>query len=151
MVRFLSHSEATLGCVRRRARSHRRVQADTRALARAQMHALGNRLDRQCRLRLDARRYSKLGWNALAPREQVSLFPAEPAQLLGDAPSFFFVLPFDGWREASVRAAEPSFRSGVSAERRHIRKLSPAALCRDAATPRFLAPTPCHPPSLRHD
>jgi hypothetical protein len=70
--------------------------------------------------------------------------------------------------KATVKAAEPSFRSGVSAERRHIRELCPAALppsrralwradwaagtsaeagCRDAATPRFLAPTPC----LRHD
>ncbi len=54
-------------------------------------------------------------------------------------------------RKASVKVPEPLFRSGVSAERRHSRKLSPAALCRDAATPRFLAPTRCHLPSLRHD
>jgi hypothetical protein len=84
MVRFLSYSEITLGCVRRRARSPCRVQADIRALGHAQMHALGNRLDRQCRLPPDARRYSKLGPIALAPREQVSLFPTEPAQLLGN-------------------------------------------------------------------
>jgi hypothetical protein len=56
MVRFLSSSGAALGWVRRRACSHRRMQSDVRALGRAQMHASGNRFDRERRLPPQARR-----------------------------------------------------------------------------------------------
>jgi hypothetical protein len=51
------------------------------------MHASRDRFARERPLPPQARRDSKLGRIALAPREQISLFPTEPAQLLGDDPS----------------------------------------------------------------
>jgi hypothetical protein len=50
------------------------------------MHAARDRFDRERRLPPRARRDSKLGPIALAPRGQISLFPTEPAQLLSDDP-----------------------------------------------------------------
>jgi hypothetical protein len=58
MVRFPAYSKAALGCIRRRACSHRRVQAESRALGRGQMQAPRDHLDRQRRLPPDEGRNS---------------------------------------------------------------------------------------------
>ena len=83
--------------------------------------------------------------NGRASHEQDPLIPSFSASGGEGAGGAFegdcdqFMAPMHA-RERMEASHEPSFRSGVSAERRWLVSERMAALCRDAATPKFMVP-----------